>query len=106
LFTTDTVLILGAGASIPYGFPSGADLVIRICARGAGAYRAFGIEEQQAAEFIQALRASEQPSVDAFLEHRPNFMHVGMVAIAATLVECEQEANLRKPGEWYGYLLN
>jgi hypothetical protein len=68
---------------MPYDFPSGFQLVSKICApSGDRKYIQFGIDQATAEAFITALRQSDQQSVDAFLEHRPEFLDVGKTAIA------------------------
>jgi hypothetical protein len=50
-----------------------------------------------------------QPSVDAFIENRPEFMKIGKAAIVGTLIPNEQEGSLLARGEqmlWYEYLFN
>jgi hypothetical protein len=74
MITTPTVFILGAGASIPYGFPSGLDLVDMICGpAGDRKYIQFGVDQATAESFITALRQSDQQSVD---EHEFQPEHV------------------------------
>jgi hypothetical protein len=89
-----TVLVLGAGASIPYGYPSGAGLVKEIFQNiGSNEWRliydAFGIEESEVNSFRAELLQSQKPSIDAFLEHRTEYMKVGKVAIALSLLSKE-----------------
>jgi hypothetical protein len=107
MITTPTVFILGAGASIPYGFPSGLDLVDMICGpAGDRKYIQFGIDQATAESFITALRQSDQQSVDAFLEHRPKFMQVGKTAIAVHLIQRENHnALFGQQRDWYTNLL-
>jgi hypothetical protein len=62
MITKPTLFILGAGASIPYGFPSGWDLRNRICAEAtnevpylATAMRKyFGVPDSEFIEFSEA----------------------------------------------------
>jgi hypothetical protein len=105
-------LVLGAGASYPYGFPTAKELKGLIC-------EAFSHPTAKASqllggsddffEFREAFLKSGQPSVDAFLERRPNFLNVGKLAIAYCLIPFEEEAKLYRPdplrgGDWYEYL--
>lgn len=106
-----TVLVLGAGASMHLGFPSGRGLVTDVVA---GLRKPIsplflqmvtaGFDETQIALFRDALARSGRPSVDVFLEHRSEFMTIGKTAIAALLVPHEVEAKLYAPGNWYEYL--
>lgn len=116
MITQKVVLILGAGASRPYGFPLGYALKTRITddlnphsgrkmlsdVRDVG----FGAEEIEA--FRSALHKSGKRSVDAFLEHRPEFLKVGKTATACALIPCENENALFAANEenWYEYLFN
>lgn len=133
MITRPTVLILGAGASIPLGFPSGEELVSHILtvlekedpARTIKTTleRAMGIEGTPRAILAQALQSLEpdyvidnfrealfysgRQSIDTFLEHNPQFLTVGKMAIASVLVPLENEQTLfsAKPN-WYKLLFN
>src|SRR6266550_5948463 len=97
-----TVLVLGAGASVPYGFPAGRDLRDNIVGELSDVttnlfvvLRSAGFDDAQITRFREALQKSGQPSVDVFLEHRsPEFTSIGKVAIAASLIPYEDEARL------------
>jgi hypothetical protein len=123
VITTPTVLVLGAGASYPYGFPTAKGLKELICQAfsdlSTSATLLLSDESDElrytppsAEEFFQfreAFLKSGQPSVDAFLERRPNFLRVGKLAIAYCLIPFEDEAKLYRPdlsrgGDWYEYL--
>ncbi len=109
-----TVLVLGAGASMPVGYPSGQQLFDKIInsLRGGGhkivAMDRMGHKEDKVRAFANALFRSGQKSVDAFLEHRPDLEKIGKAAIAQVLIECESEGELYNPaegeGNWYKYL--
>ena len=106
MIKTPTVFILGAGASMPYGFPSGAELAAHICQAGSD-LQPFGVSQKENDEFVIELRNSGQSSVDAFLEHRPEFLHVGKVAIAYHLIQREDSLELlSRNRDWYTWLLN
>ncbi len=115
------VLILGAGASMPYGYPSGKELKITICheltvhkdSRLRRILLELGHPDKRVTEFAQALRGSGKPSVDAFLEHRTEFSDVGKAAIAGELIGHEHEHKLvhdelggEGEDQWYEYLYN
>jgi hypothetical protein len=117
-----TVLIVGAGGSIPYGFPSGEGLVTEILA-GLGdqddlasqpssalqeALLGAGFSKQDFLSFRDELRESHVYSVDAFLERRIDFSDVGKAAIAAALIPYERVENLygNIKRDWYKYLFN
>jgi hypothetical protein len=71
-----------------------------------------GYEREEIEYFCHELERSQQPSVDAFLENRPEFLEIGKQAIAAKLVLREQENYLLPTftdyegyeGRWYDYL--
>lgn len=109
-----TVLILGAGASIDCGFPTGYSLFQQICK---GKIARFPVNDripmfreqadQAAAEFRAQLSRSGRLSVDAFLETRPDLMEVGKRSIAGTLIPLEREDKLFDPSaasQWYPHL--
>ncbi|MHC4477182.1 MAG: hypothetical protein ACYTEL_16165 [Planctomycetota bacterium] len=111
----ETLLILGAGASVPYGFPSGGELVSRIkvlldhpetstfqlLRPHPLSFRADCIQE-----FIRSLHHADPPSVDAWLEHNEEFVEIGKAAIALALLRAEQKSNLRPTNSWYQYLFS
>lgn len=113
MLTQHVVLILGAGASIPYGFPSGSTLTNQIVKELKDKGGQFtndildsGFEWSFLCEFRQQLDLSFQASIDAFLEHRPEFISVGKTCIARALIPCETESNLARGRDrhWYAYM--
>jgi len=107
-----TVLILGAGASMHLGFPSGRQLVTNVV-NGLRKETdqlfqilvACGFDAVHITLFRDALERSGRSSVDVFLEHRSKFLSLGKTAIAALLTPVEIEENLFTPdGDWYEYL--
>jgi hypothetical protein len=107
-----TVLILGAGASQPYGLPLGSQLrdsVLR--AVDNVEFRSLHQEssgpEEELSEFALDLATSGFSSVDAFLEERPQWTGVGKLAMAWCLMGYEQatKATLFPPTQshdhWY-----
>lgn len=121
MITKPTALILGAGASMPYGFPSGQGLLTTIDKNlnkdKLGSHpnpdwiailKDFGISDGDIQIFRQELFYS-RISVDAFLEHRPEFLKVGKLVIALSLIQYENNQNLfpdilRRQESWYDYL--
>ena len=100
-----TVLVLGAGASVPYGFPTGHELKWQIIGAAHNrqvqpyqdirrAIAACKVNEDTLKEFGRALQHSGSRSVDDFLEYRMDFLDVGKIAIASALVRCEKLARL------------
>ncbi|MBI3986762.1 MAG: hypothetical protein HY343_07575 [Lentisphaerae bacterium] len=123
MITKQTVFILGAGASAPYGFPLGKELVDRIihelnpeptdnrkaieciCKAADNYWSSVDLED-----FRKSLVTSREQSIDAFLQHHPNFMRQGKAAIAWMLLNAESSnAQLRpskehKDKDWYPQL--
>ena len=107
-----TALVLGAGASAPFGFPSGRklrdDIIRDLGAGSTDLYKvvaASGFDAKRITNFRDALQKSGQRSVDAFLEHRNEFIGIGKVAIAAALIPYEKEWTLwGGEDNWYEYL--
>jgi len=124
MINNKTVLILGAGASMPYGFPSGQGIVDSICDVTSDfknmVSHSAEVSERDVSDFIAALRDAESESIDVFLGNNPEFEKVGKAAIAATLLPLEHEGELKSKwrsirlgknisglgGHWYKYLSN
>ena len=109
----ETVFILGAGASAPYGFPTGRRLLLNIVhgLKNAGFPLASylidaGFDFKTLNEFSNNLFLSNQPSVDAFLENRTEYIEIGKAVMAASLIPCETRDSLQrgKDLKWYEYL--
>jgi len=108
-----TVLILGAGASKPYGFPLGGELrddVIKISQDKVGfesikMLQGTDFEIDFFDSFINNLSKSDFSSVDAFLENRANWVEVGKLSIAYKLILYERNLKLFPPNQpkdhWY-----
>jgi hypothetical protein len=111
MITQNIVLVLGAGASMPFGFPSGAALKTEIITRLQPRdpwhvlLEEAGFPIDQIRDFRTALLKSGKRSVDAFLEHRTDFLEVGKAATACALLPRETEDSLFHPGKetWYEY---
>jgi hypothetical protein len=113
VINTPTVLVLGAGASCPYGLPTAKELkglIREAFSHPTGkACQLLGSANHSPQDFFQfreAFLRSGQPSVDAFLEGRPEFLAVGKLAIAYCLIPFENENKLYDPdpkrgGDWY-----
>lgn len=108
MITKPTVLILGAGASINYGFPSGLQLKAHICNEirrksrrtynDLVSYRYEGHVQEDVPEhvkdFYNNLLLSSEMSIDAFLEHNPEYSEIGRRAIANVLLRRENHVEL------------
>jgi hypothetical protein len=116
-----TVFVLGAGASMPYGFPSGDQLIdeiVQIASPRENLPPIFdiaGFDYGQVLSFGVDLAYSDMPSIDSFLEHRPEFLRIGKLAITLALVGRELDHTLSRsyrldPNNtlsrraWYDYL--
>lgn len=112
-----TVLVLGAGASCPFGFPSGTKLVkiiIQNLEPGNLLYEILSrhdFEVEFINRFKRALLGAQPLSIDAFLEYRPDFEKIGKEAIAGSLLQFENwnkfdSMLVRNENNWYRYLFN
>jgi hypothetical protein len=112
MITTRTVFVLGAGASMPYGFPSGADLRHGICTLcdnpgskfSLAAADVLGVSADEVRDFGVALRTSMQPSIDSFLARRGDLAAVGKLAIAYEICRREKPEHVTSGGDgddWY-----
>lgn len=106
-----TTLILGAGASAPYKYPTGKLLrnIILNTTLNTNSFRfytACGFEDIHVKKFIEALKKSSVPSIDYFLEYRSEFIDVGKLAISNALIQFENSENLYEIDNWYQYLFN
>lgn len=115
-----TVLVLGAGASEPYGFPVGVGLMNEVLETLSTenpknkdlidelVRLKFSLVDIEA--FHDALNKSGANSVDSFLENRMNFANLGKIAITICLIRHELEDNLFKKDlrgkSWYEFLFN
>jgi len=107
----DTVLILGAGASQPFGFPSGKELVNKICSVFSDPQRSqyslmmqAGHPQPEVQAFRNVLYDANPASVDAWLEHNPKFIPIGKAAIATLLLDYERKSKFRPENNWYELL--
>jgi hypothetical protein len=107
-----TTLVLGAGASAPFGFPTGYELLRKVvdwANTSPGQTNPILFSEfkgSEIKEFREALEKSGKMSVDSFLEHRPEFIPIGKRAMAMALIQCEHQPHLfkRDGKSWYEYL--
>jgi len=111
----ETVLVLGAGASMPFGFPSGRDLISKICEffkkdiesrkliLRISSSNPFAVEHAES--FVSKLSQTPNVSIDEFLRNRPDFWEIGKIGIAAVLLEREDpDIAARVENNWYGLL--
>lgn len=105
MFETETAIILGAGASMPYNFPSGRNLkfeIVRELNQGilntqrgydpdqaSLIYRTIlehNFSRQAIESFAKDLGGAIQPSIDSSLEVYTDYIEMGKIAIAASLI--------------------
>ncbi len=114
-----TVLVLGAGASFPYGFPLGAALTnqLRRAAYADDIAPMFQaktvdvrIEASELREFLKRFNQSRLLSVDSFLARHEALVPIGKKAIAISLMLKENSISLIQTAftddDWYEYLWN
>jgi len=103
-----TVLVIGAGASKPHGFPLGSELKNAIVGTYdetvLNALREIGHRNDAIKEFQDALKFSKHPTIDIFLEKKTNFREIGAYFIAGTIGRHELHETLFPSGDWYGDL--
>src|SRR5215831_16741894 len=93
-----TVVILGAGASHPYGFPLGRKLFKAICELSRDHPKSLsemiqvtGYTMDNVREFARVLRNCGLTSVDRLLGRRQEYADIGKVLIAHQISSCEKE---------------
>ena len=113
-----TVFILGAGASVEYGFPLGAGLTAQIvdALNLTGVLRlplvSTGLSSDDIDNFATHLTGADLTSIDAFLENNnEQFVQIGKLCIAAMILFREQDPRqnlFAKPpvDHWLKYLWN
>jgi hypothetical protein len=116
-----TVFILGAGASCPYGFPSGQELREEICSKyvsdkkkylaslGGIPNREIEIRISPVTKFAETFYKSSTKSIDLFLARNPEFKEDGKLSIIFRILAAEQSSLFRehtknREQDWYSYL--
>jgi hypothetical protein len=118
MIEANTVLILGAGASVPYGFPTGWMLKREVeelppitqgraeKPEGYTQPATLPFEESEISYFKKALSQSGTQSVDAFLEGRSDLTDIGKAAMVHVLLGYEDVGTLfHAENCWYHYLI-
>lgn len=106
-----TILVLGAGASQPYGFPLGRDLRQQILNNiGNPSLPQFkvlvecGFDPKFIQSFHFNLFNGIQDTIDDFLDDRSDFREIGSFAIAQVLMSLELEDHVSVKHDWYPFL--
>jgi len=101
-----TVFILGAGASCPYGYPSGLHLREYICLpANIPPEKAKVLEEAIGSkggydDFRKKFEKSSTKSIDLFVARNPNLAPVGKSIIAYEIFDAEHRSLFREKAEW------
>ena len=100
MIANPTTLILGAGASVPFGYPTGIELRKQIINGLGMRYKAPDYDE-----LLNRFRWSLVSSIDAFLAEKENhhLQDAGRVAIVAALAQAEMQSQTEN---WYEQLFN
>lgn len=120
-----TVFILGAGSSVPYGYPTGAALRTQIVNQFCHELESILTNDpsvskqkkagnlEKAEEFVHVFKKSSIESIDKFLSLNPSFSSYGKIAIIISILQRErssafrEEMNSRDRGQdWYTLLFN
>jgi len=120
LIDKKTVFVLGAGASCPYGYPSGAILRKEICLDfkkyiaylndnfSDSSERQIKLENIQ--HFAKVFFKSSTPSIDLFLARNPHLATTGKYIIAFKIFDAEHSSRFneeaREGQDWCFYLFN
>lgn len=113
MITRKTVLVLGAGASMPYNMPSGFNLLSEICSYGKPPSRlkqmldAWVIPTADFRSFALSLERSGLLSIDTFLGRRLDLARLGKLAITYVITQreaIETVTRLQNDDDWYRYL--
>jgi hypothetical protein len=106
MIETPTVLVLGAGASCPYRFPTGEQLreaILKlvepglVMGDGYSAIRNYlrsNFDRDLIFQFHRDFNVSPRDSIDIFIEGRKEFSEIGRFAIASVLADYERSSEL------------
>lgn len=109
------LLILGAGASKPYGFPLGSELKLELCnlENDSSIFRHAlvknaNLDDGKIREFAKSFRLSGIKSIDAFLAKRSEYATIGKLAIAGYLLSKDHQivAEHDLDDDWFCELWN
>ena len=115
MLTKRTVLVLGAGASVPFNFPTGLKLsreIVNGCTPNAHHFELLKdlghFSPDEINHFRESFFLSGKNSIDAFLEHRAEFVPIGKAAIALSLIPFERTDHIftYNDDNWLRYVFN
>ena len=106
-----TVFVLGAGASMPYGFPTGRDMLndAREWTRDdLKLVTGYYLNEDEETALLAMLADTQEESLDAVLETQPERIRTaGKRAMARQIWVCEHKMPRRLPdGDWFSFLFS
>lgn len=117
-----TTLVLGAGASVAYGFPTGFELKKQICSllsketynhnnppEQIRKLTKMGFQTEKIFSFCDYFAKSPIPTIDEFITRNPFYSNLAKAAIVLVLASCENETifALKSPSDsWYHHLFN
>ncbi len=101
-----TVLVLGAGASEPYGFPLASQLNAKIIKQLATTKTrdtivSLGFDSTLMDEFSGILKYGDHPAIDILLEKKPKFRGLGAHLIASAIKPLERHDAVFPQKDWY-----
>jgi hypothetical protein len=126
MIRTNTVFILGAGASKPYGYPTAAELRTNICNDFPGMIKNLSFAPAPVSASIRKARMiheaelladkfkkSSTPSIDLFLARNPEYSDIGRSAIVTCILKKEKASHFREDmddkyisQDWYSYIFH
>ena len=115
MITQPTVVVLGAGASCPYGFPSAFQIVDQVCREVSEAGRVTdtlqrcGFPPAQIEDFLHRVKNSGRSSIDAFLQRHSadhSLRLMGKIAVVTQLHENDPALRMQPESlDWLRYLI-
>ena len=112
LLVKKTVFVLGAGSSQSYGYPIGIELSKLMVSEltkepvTTALRDNLGFGDDAIRIFRDAFYKSGKNSIDAFLEHRSEFIDIGKATTALLLMRYETDDLFGYDGSWLRYLYN
>jgi hypothetical protein len=122
MIDTPTLFILGAGASKPYGYPTGAELradivnnfsadIKNIAGDKINTSLSVELAIEQVDNFVKCFSKSSLKSIDKYLALNPDHSYIGKIAITRSILKHEMLSVFRENvdnanEDWYTYLYN